>query len=499
MIGAAVATRSPAAPARRSGRSRLRVPLALLVAVAAFLNAACWSVVTPPFQVTDEEAHVAYVKQLAETGRLPGRITGTFPREETVALEYLHSVEVQQYPAPQPVASQPEQDALERALRRAARLPRDGADSAGVATAEPPLYYAIEAVPYLLASRGTLLDRIELMRLVSALMAGFTALFAFLFAREALPAAPWAWTTAGFGVALTPLLGFMSGAVNPDSLLYAVSGALFFCLARAFRRGLTDRLAAAIGAVLAIGLLTKLNFIGLLPGAGVGLALLCLRVARHSRRAAARRLAIAGSIAAVPVLLALAVGILGRHGGSLATDNIANHGSPIDKLQYAWQLYLPRLPGMVDDFPDISTARQIWFDGFLGVYGWAYASFPGSVENLALVPAAAIACLCAAAVFARRRILGGRAAELGVYALIAAGLMLMIAIVSYPYFPSTGAEFGRTRYLFPLLAPFGAVLALAARGAGRRWGPAVGVLIVMLMLAHDLFSQLLVVARYYRA
>ena len=46
-------------------------------------------------------------------------------------------------------------------------------------------------------------------------------------------------------------------------------------------------------------------------------------------------------------------------------------------------------------------------------------------------------------------------------------------------------------------AALGAALALAARGAGRRWGPAVGALIVVLFLAHDIFSQLLVASRFY--
>jgi hypothetical protein len=41
------------------------------------------------------------------------------------------------------------------------------------------------------------------------------------------------------------------------------------------------------------------------------------------------------------------------------------------------------------------------------------------------------------------------------------------------------------------------VLALAARGAGRRWGPAAGALILVLLFSHDLFSQLQVIARYY--
>jgi 4-amino-4-deoxy-L-arabinose transferase-like glycosyltransferase len=116
-----------------------------------------------------------------------------------------------------------------------------------VAASEPPVYYALQTIPYALASSGSLLDRLALMRLLSALIAGVTALFCYLFVREAVPGVRWAWTVGGLSVALMPLLGFMSGAVNPDAMLYAVCAALFYALARAFRRGLTLRLAVAIG------------------------------------------------------------------------------------------------------------------------------------------------------------------------------------------------------------------------------------------------------------
>jgi len=59
------------------------------------------------------------------------------------------------------------------------------------------------------------------------------------------------------------------------------------------------------------------------------------------------------------------------------------------------------------------------------------------------------------------------------------------------------APFPESRYLLPLVALFGAALALAARGAGRRWGAATSALIVVALVAHDLFSQLQVIARYY--
>jgi 4-amino-4-deoxy-L-arabinose transferase-like glycosyltransferase len=489
----------------RGLRARLvarRVPIAACVAFAAILNAVCWSAITPAFQVSDENAHFAYVKQLAETGEPPRRDWGPYSQEELIALTALRFQQVGGEPGVNTIASQAEQDALQRDLARAARLPRDGSESAGVATEEPPLYYAIEAVPYLIAYHGTLLERLELMRLVSALMAGLTALFAYLFAREALPAEPWAWTTAGLTVALAPLLGFMSGAVNPDSLLFAASAALFFCLARAFRRGLTRKLAAGTGAVLAVGLLSKLNFVGLLPGALAGLAILAWRVARVSRREALARLLIPCAIAAGAVLLLAAIaGALTSHGGAHALGNslgdLTRHGSIAAKLEYLWQLYLPRLPGMVDDFPDLFTTRQIWFNGFVGLYGWGDTPFPDWVYDAALIPALAIACLFLRAVFVRRAALPRRAGELCAYALMGIGVMAMVAATSYSEFPRVDASFAHVRYLLPMLALLGAVLALAARGAGRRWGPAVGVLIVVLILAQDIFSQLLVVSHYY--
>ena len=80
---------------------------------------------------------------------------------------------------------------------------------------------------------------------------------------------------------------------------------------------------------------------------------------------------------------------------------------------------------------------------------------------------------------------------------MAFGLIVLIGVDSYREFPELTASYGQVRYLLPLLPLLGAVIALAARGAGRRWGPAAGALIVVLFFAHDMFSQLQVIARYY--
>jgi 4-amino-4-deoxy-L-arabinose transferase-like glycosyltransferase len=476
-----------------------RLPCAALTcALVALLNSVCWSIVTPAFQVPDEPDHFAYVKQLAERGQLPTSDSEQLSPEELAVLEGLHSFAVRQQPQDRTISSSAEEAQLQKALASASKLPRSGSPDAGVATNQPPLYYAVEAIPYRLAG-PTLLDRLQLMRLFSALFAALTGFFAYLFVREALPGAPWAWSVGGLAVAFTPLLGFMSGSVNPDAMLFAVCAAVFYLLARAFRRGLDMRLAVALGAATAVGFLTKLNFVGLSPGIFLGMLLLTRRGTRVSRRRAYQLLAIAAGVALSPIAIYALRNALSGHPllGIVSTTLRGANGSLLARLDYVWQLYLPRLPGTADYFPGLFTTRQLWFDGSVGLYGWLDTPFPGWVYDVALIPAATIALLCGRALFASRFTLRRRAGELCVYAVMSIGLLMLVGADSFNAFPETDAEYAQARYLLPLLALFAAVLALAARGAGRRWGATVGVAIVLLCLGHDIFSDLQVVARYY--
>jgi len=501
--GGCAVDRATPGPARRLGRvARMvgRVPAAAWIcALVACLNAVCWSILSPPFQAPDETAHFAYVQQLAEARQLPRQTRGAYSSEEETALEDLHQSDIRFVPGAKTISSRADERKLERDLARP--LARRGSGYAGVASSEPPLYYALAVIPYDLASSGSLLDRLQLMRLLSALFGGLTALFAFLFVREALPGAPWAWTVGGLGVALAPLLGFVSGSVNPDAMLFAVSAALFYLLARAFRRGLTIAIAIAIGTTTAVGLLTKLNFLGLAPGVVVGLVVVALQAPPESRRCARRALAIALAIVASPALLYIALTSLTNReslGLGLVSSSLASVGSVLNENSYAWQFFLPRLPGMTSYFPGVFTPRQLWFNGLVGLYGWSDTVFPGWVDELALAPAGIVALLCLRALLAGRAALRSRAVELMVYAAMGIGVVTLVGISSYVSdILGNNGPFWEPRYLLPMLPLLGAGLTLAARGAGRRWGPASGALIVVLILAHDVFSQLLVISGYY--
>jgi hypothetical protein len=479
-------------------RATRTAPLAC--ALIACLNAAAWSILTPPFQVPDETDHFAYVQQLAASGLPPSSKREEYSLAEEVALNDLNQFAIRLDPANHTIFARSAQRKLEADLVQVERLPQRVAIGAGAATGEPPLYYALQTIPYALGSN--VLDRLALMRLLSALLAGITAMFVFLFIRETLPGVPWAWTIGALGVALAPLLGFMSGAVNPDGLLFALSAALFYNLARGFKRGLTPRLALAIGAVTGLGLAAKLNFIGLAPGALLGLAVLTRRASTHSsRRHAIPLLALALAAIAVPVFATVLVNVIGHRpplGAALDAHvaAIGSHGSLPQEIAYIWQLYLPRLPLMPRDF-FVFAPRQIWFDGYVGLYGWLDTTFPSWIYNISLIPATVISGLCLRTLLASHTALRQRTTEFGIYTVIAAGLLLLLGISSYREFPVYGASYGEARYLLPLLPLFGALLALAARSGGRRWGPILGTLIVMLALAHDIFSQLQTIARYY--
>jgi 4-amino-4-deoxy-L-arabinose transferase-like glycosyltransferase len=482
---------------------------AWLCALVGLLNAACWSIVSPPFQAPDEPDHLAYVQLLAETGETPQTAAETYSPEQRVALRDLRFAAVRAQRG-RPVWADVERRRLDRDL--GAEPSRRGPPNAGVAAAQPPLYYLLAAVPARAAAGQTMLHRLALLRVVSVLLAGVTALLAFLFVRELLPGAPWAWSVGGLAFALQPVFGFASSAVNPDALMFAISAAVFYCLARAFRRGLTLRLSAIIGLLLVGGFWTKLTFAGLVGGGVLALLVLTLRQATLRQAPGARlaALRLPGVALAVMGLMVALVAVLNVNlwerpafgAGSAVSGVVRQTADAADsslggELLYIWQLYLPRLPGMSVTIEGVSPVQDYVLRSFVGVFGWAKIPHPEWVYTAALIPALIGLELLVVALVRERDALRRRAPEAAVYAVMALGLLVVVGAASYSLFLRHEGGLFQARYLLPLGAPFAAALALAARGAGRRWGPAVGALIVLLVLTHLVYSQLLVISAFY--
>jgi len=476
-------------------RGRTPARLGAAIAAVAFFNAAAWSIVTPAFQVPDEAAHVAYVQALAQTGRPPAH-----PPALTISPEQAMLMRDSGFGTITATTYRAAAWSLHRQARFAADLARSPSRQpalvVGEAEPEPPLYYALQTIPYRLGGGETLLDRMLLMRLFSALLAGLTALLCFQFVRECLPAKRWAWTVGGLAVALMPMLGFVAGGVNPDALLFALSAALFLCIARAWRRGATKRLALAIGLLIAAGMLTKVNFYALVPGALLGFAL----AARRTTLAWDRRVVqLVGGAAALGVGLfaaGAAFEAFAWHRSITAARPVApeSHVGLWSHVGYIWQAFLPRLPFQPHTALTEPGYQQL-FESFVGAFGQMVVWFPSWVYRLLAIGVVLVGALGVRMLRADPRELRWRRGELLGYAAMAGALMVLIGLSADLRRQLIAIVQGR--YLLPLLPLFGALLALGARGAGERWGRTVGVAIVATVVALGVFGHLVTIAWYY--
>ena len=167
-----------------------------------------------------------------------------------------------------------------------------------------------------------------------------------------------------------------------------------------------------------------------------------------------------------------------------------------EQFSYTWQLYLPRLPFMNDQFADYPLL-QTFFKGTIGRFGWLDTTFPAWVYRFATLIVAPLVLLALVALWRRRGVLRMRWAELLAYAVIVLALLGSIGVQGLQYRADTGFTFEQARYLLPLVPLYAVALALAARGAGARFERPVAAVIVSLAMAHGLFAQLLVISRFY--
>jgi 4-amino-4-deoxy-L-arabinose transferase-like glycosyltransferase len=488
---------------RPTRRHRARLPTAAwLCFTVALANGIAWGLIIPLFQTPDEPGHVAYLQYVAETGKPP---TGQadvshFSEEQRNLLSTLRWKQIQRRQHNRVPGTATYRKRLERAVDSAANRVSGGGYT--TATNNPPLYYYAAAAVYRLSPWTALADRVHVLRLFSALLAAVTVLFVFLFLRELLPSTPWAWSVGALAVAFQPMFGFTSTGVTSDTVLYVASAGIFYMFARAFRRGLTPRRGVAIMLLAAIGLLAKTTMLGLAPGIAFGLLALVLSAEGERRREAIRGAMAAIGVVALPLIAYMVLNSMvwdrslwfGTSGVPVLSGILS--GGFLDFASYTWQFYLPRLPFMDSYFVNYPL-RNVWFNGFIGDFGWLDYDFPRWVYNWSLALAFVLLALVARQLVSLRNVPRWRLWELATYVLLALGLLVLIAGAGYVARLDGAHGYEQPRYLFPLLALYGALIALAARGAGKRYGPAVGVFLVCLAIAHTAAAMLLTLTRYY--
>ncbi len=490
---------------RRAGARGWLPRAAWACAAVALLNGLAWSLITPPFEVPDENAHYAYVQELAERGKLPHVVNpegffGPAEDEMLATIGFYTIVGRPHDPAPFSTLQQRQVEELERR-----HLRTTGSGDAFTATNNPPLFYVLQAVPYKLAAAagGSVLDRLAAMRILSVLMAAITVLLVYLFLSELLPGSPLACCAGALVAALQPLFAFTSAGVNNDALLYLAATGVLWGIARVFKRGLTPANGAILGAFLGFGLLAKLTLLAFVPAAALAVAILLWRGLRRHQPGILAGAGWAVGLGGVPIVVYYALNRFVWHrntvvGGlsTVTTSTVGRHFNRLEELSHIWQLFLPDL-WMRHQFPTYFPLWRTWFIGLVGRFGWLDYEFPLWVDDFALVLLIIVVVLALAELFRGRRALLSRAAEAFVYLLIPVGLAIVIGVQSYTTVIGSGGVFEQPRYLLPLLGLYGALVALAVRAGGRRWAPALAVAFVVLAVGHDVYGQAITIARYY--
>jgi hypothetical protein len=478
---------------------------ALAIGAVGLLNAVTFALITPPWQGPDEPDHFAFVQRLAETGEVPSKDESEPPvlsSQHSIAVDVTRAFsQVGLVEARPPWFEYDERRWRQRLARSRARAD-DGAGFLFAASPHGPGYYGLMVPAYAVAGESTFAQLLAA-RLLTALLAGLAAAFAFLTVRELAPRHEWLAAAAGLLVAFQPQFAFMGGVVNNDTGVNTAAALLLFLLMRGLRRGLTVPLGLGIAAALVAVHVTKGTGTALWPAAGVAVAGMLWR--RHSRADAPGYVALAGGAAAIQGLWALLTAAVGSKpfttSGGAAEEGLTGM---VERLleqlsgyaSYTWQFFLFRLPFMTDLHVQGWPAYDVYIQGGWAAFGWLTVRFPSWVYVVICAVSLLAAALCAVAVWRERAAARDRGWELATLLVALAGVLAGVAAV---YFTtevrSVPAEQGR--YVFTAIVPLAAIAVGGTLAFGRRLAPVLAAALVAAVMGLDYASQYLLLESFF--
>lgn len=453
----------------------------LLVFVIALGVRCIWAVIVPPWQGPDEPDHYVYAAHIANQGRIPHVPFPPYPAypiETTTSwtLTFFGEISRLGNPGPPNLAHLPIDYDYAAARSYTAPFQERLSDAGARRTGDPPLYFLLEAVPYLLFKNASILSRLFALRVGSAVLGALSCVFAYLLAYELRRQRSWGWAI-GLCMALMPMYAFIAGTVNNDVGVDLFAAALIWLIARAWRLPvLSLPLALAIGVTTGLVLLTKATALPIILITGVIVLIKAFPLLRASPRALRARAAMLGAYAGgvivmyapwllfwyhyyndiriltVPVVpfvrfLSGATTVaaspmrdsaMATHGPSIVTF-LAAHTSLLDYLQHEkglpWEHF-----------------RALFFGSFWGNFGWLDAPLPDHVLTPIVVAyvIGGVGVLAQIALQPKRR--GMLLLLVGM--IVAQAVFLFIGVDWYQSFRNSGAEFGlQGRYFFAVLAP----------------------------------------------
>ncbi len=455
---------------------RRRLPLALLIGLVGFANAAVWAHVTPAFNTPDESEHFAYVQSLAERGKPPEAAPGGLPAysaQESLALTATQVLDSNETPDGKPLWDPAAERTYER-TRAAAPLARDNGGGFEPATSShSPLFYSLSVPAYAVARSGGLFAELTAVRLMSALLAGLVAACAFLIVRELAPGRSRLAVAAGVAVAFQPMFAFMGGSFNNDMGVNAACAVLTLLLVRLLRRGFSPALAVGIGVAVAVAPLMKLTGYAVYPASLLAVALAVLRYRREWRPVLLGVALIAVAVAVVSVGWGEIASHVGRSTFTTPDGKAPGTGSPVATeptatLTYVWQVFLPSLPGMNEHWTQSWPAYDIFGIRGWGAFGWYALIWPHNVYWVIMVILVALLLLGLSLAVRRVPAVRSRIPEGLVLLALAGGTIGVMTAGYYSVLPQGDLFPIQGRYVFPAITSLAALFVLSTQGAGRR-------------------------------
>jgi 4-amino-4-deoxy-L-arabinose transferase-like glycosyltransferase len=468
---------------RRSRRRKLPTALTLIL-VAAAIQSLAWAIALPAFQGPDESDHFAYVQYLAETGSLPSSSTGqaSHSAELRGTLEDLNLNSLIGDLGARPGWSSADLALWQRDQRALPAGSRSDGDGPNPIAKNPPLYYALMAVPYRLFVWLPLLQRVFVLRLFNALCFLATIALTWLLAGELFGPVRWKQALAAGAVALEPQLAFMSAVINADNLLITFTTGFLLAAVRLVKHGPSARRVAAVSALSAAAILTHGRGLVTLPVLCVALVVTWIRH-RPPLRVSARGGAIAGAFA----LVALLVDYLSQNssgGGSLYGGQVSTLNTGLFNLRqflsFSYQFFFPKLSFLERRIGPNYGYRQVFINTFYATFGSLEVTFKTRVYDiLQLLSALGLVGFSITCV-ARWRTLKRSWAPVIVMLALAVTLVVFLLYVSYQALLADGASDPLIvgRYLLPMVSLFGVAIAFTVGSLPRRAGAVLAAVIL---------------------
>jgi hypothetical protein len=166
-------------------------------------------------------------------------------------------------------------------------------------------------------------------------------------------------------------------------------------------------------------------------------------------------------------------------------------------LEYLWEVFLPRLPGMAAMFPPGWPFRSIYVVRGWSAFGWYTWIFPNWVYLVIIVAMAAVAALAVSTGLRERLAVRARGFEIAVIALFPVCVFVAVEAAFFDPHGGRTVVLEQGRYMFPAITALSALAVLATLGAGRRWHVAIATGLVVAMIGLSYASQLLTLTSFY--